>query len=99
MAEGWLEFGFSPKIVAPKGTKLEFNVFNLIEKELGYEVKYVQKEHLKTLATLGVFKEHTDPSDRLIIAQAITEKLSLISSDNYFRLYKKLGLYLIRNHK
>jgi PIN domain nuclease of toxin-antitoxin system len=36
--------------------------------------------------------EHKDPFDRLIIWQAISRKLTLISQDSAFAPYKKLGL-------
>ena len=44
---------------------------------------------------------HTDPSDRLIIAQAISENLTILSSDQQFPKYKKLriGLDLIENKR
>ena len=71
-------------------------VFDYIE-TLGYTIKYVKKEHLKTLATLPIERPHNDPNDRLIISQAITEKLPLISSDTAFPLYRKHGLELIEN--
>ena len=71
------------------------DVFNLIENTLGFNVKFVAKEHLRTLTTLDLVEGHTDPSDRLIIAQAITEKMPLISSDKKFPKYRKMGLELI----
>lgn len=39
--------------------------------------------------------EHKDPFDRLIIWQAISRKLSLISQDGAFANYKKFGLKVI----
>ena len=39
--------------------------------------------------------QHKDPFDRLIIWQAITRKLTLISHDRAFADYKKLGLKII----
>jgi PIN domain nuclease of toxin-antitoxin system len=33
---------------------------------------------------------HTDPFDRMIIAQALAEDMPVVSSDNKFRLYKEL---------
>ena len=71
--------------------------FDIIEDVLGYTIKYVKKEHLKTLAGLPIERMHNDPNDRLIISQAITEKLPLISSDTAFPLYRKHGLELIEN--
>jgi len=84
------------KIKLPKGQLLS-DVFNLIENTLGFHVKYVSKEHLRTLADLELVENHNDPNDRLIISQAITEKMPLISSDTKFPKYIKHGLNLIYN--
>lgn len=46
---------------------------------------------------LNVAEEHWDPSDHVIISQALTEKLPLISSDHKFLFYRKQGLDLIYN--
>ena len=73
------------------------HVFDVIEKRMGFKVKFVTKEHLYTMTALELFKEHNDPSDRLIIAQAITESIPLISSDKVFKKYKSMGLNLILN--
>lgn len=75
------------------------DVFDLIENTLGIHIKYVTKEHLQTMFTIPNVEGHTDPSDRLIIAQAISEKLTLLSSDSKFPEYKKMriGLDLIQN--
>ncbi len=39
--------------------------------------------------------EHKDPFDRLIIWQAISHKLTLISQDKAFAAYRKLGLKVL----
>ena len=39
--------------------------------------------------------EHKDPFDRLIIWQAISHKLTLISKDKTFAAYRKLGLKVL----
>jgi len=85
------------KIKLPKGQIL-FDVFDLIEDKLGFNIKYVTKEHLRTLAKLDLVEGHNDPSDRLIISQSLTEKMPLISSDTKFPKYRKQGLDLIVNH-
>jgi PIN domain nuclease of toxin-antitoxin system len=72
------------------------DIFEYID-SLGYTIKYIKKEHLKTLFNLPLEKTHNDPSDRLIISQAITEKIALISSDTEFPLYRKYELDLIEN--
>jgi len=80
-----------------KKQNLSLDIFNIIENELGYSIRYVSKEHLNTFAKLDLLDGHNDPSDRLIIAQAITEKMLLISSDSKFPKYRKQGLELIVN--
>jgi PIN domain nuclease of toxin-antitoxin system len=72
-------------------------VFDLIENEFELHVKYVTKEHLQTLSKLEIDEGHNDPNDRIIISQAITEKIPLISSDTKFPKYTKFGLELIAN--
>ena len=84
------------KIILKK-TIRSLDVFDFIENTLGFNVKYVTKEHLRTFAKLALVEGHNDPSDRLIISQALTEKLPLISSDTKFPKYRKQGLDLIFN--
>lgn len=43
--------------------------------------------HLETLEDLAYQEKHRDPFDRLIISQAITENLTVISSDTHFKDY------------
>jgi PIN domain nuclease of toxin-antitoxin system len=84
------------RIILKKDFRL-LDVFDLIENTLGFNVKYVNKEHLRTFAKLKLVENHNDPNDRLIISQAITEKMPLISSDTKFPRYRKHGLDLIYN--
>ena len=77
------------------------DVFDFIENKFGLTIKYVTKEHLQKMMKLPNVEGHTDPSDRLIIAQALAENLTLISSDSQFPKYKRLhiGLDLIENRR
>jgi PIN domain nuclease of toxin-antitoxin system len=75
------------------------DIVDSIENEWNITIKYVKKEHLVTFATLDKVANHNDPSDRLIIAQAITEKIPLISSDGKFEHYRKQNLQFIYNKK
>ncbi len=45
----------------------------------------IDYKHLIRLKTLP--QHHKDPFDRLLIAQAITENLTVISADQYFKAY------------
>ncbi|MDR0814911.1 MAG: type II toxin-antitoxin system VapC family toxin [Bacteroidales bacterium] len=51
----------------------------------GFEILPIKPTHLISLSALDLF--HKDPFDRIIIAQAITENMSTISSDNIFSSY------------
>ena len=44
---------------------------------------------------LNLEQDHHDPSDHIIISHAITERLTLISSDEKFPFYRDQGLDLI----
>ncbi|MBR6063028.1 MAG: PIN domain-containing protein [Bacteroidales bacterium] len=50
------------------------------------------KYTLKKLSELPFFKNHPDPSDRVIIAQAIADKRILITGDLKFENYPELRL-------
>jgi PIN domain nuclease of toxin-antitoxin system len=84
------------KVVVKQWKKPE-DAIDFIANETNFEIKYVREEHLRTLAKLPLFIDHRDPSDRVIIAQAITEKIPLVSSDKKFFLYKDYGLDFIFN--
>jgi PIN domain nuclease of toxin-antitoxin system len=45
----------------------------------------VRIDHLKTLLTLPY--NHNDPFDRLIISQAISENMAIVSTDKHFASY------------
>ena len=51
----------------------------------GIDVLNIKADHLSTLTSLPF--HHRDPFDRLIIAQAIVEKLPVISLDGVFDTY------------
>jgi len=75
------------------------DVFNYMENVFYFTLKYVQKEHLLTFADIISANEHNDPFDRMIIAQAIAERMPLISSDTKFHHYRKQKLEFIFNDK
>jgi len=86
--------------------KIHFNawkpakkVIDYIKNETPITIKYAKEEHYRTYSELPWFEDHKDPRDRMIIAHAITEKLSLISSDTKFSKYVKYGLDWIYNNK
>jgi PIN domain nuclease of toxin-antitoxin system len=58
--------------------------------ENGFEILPLDFGHILTLSRLEDF--HRDPFDRIIIAQALTENLGLISKDRNFNLYSGVKL-------
>ena len=74
--------------------KTQFTHKQLVEKlaSIGMEICNFEKKHLKYLFDLPYFKQHTDPTDRNIIAHAIADKRILISGDGNFALYENAGL-------
>ncbi len=76
--------------------KFNQNVFDFL-KSFEIEIKYLRKEHLQVYSNLELSKDHNDPNDRVIVSQAICEKIPLISSDRKLEIYSKNGLDLIFN--
>lgn len=52
----------------------------------------IKFQHLDELSRLPLYPNHRDPFDRLLIAQAIAEDLSIVSSDTRFGNYKRLRI-------
>ena len=72
------------------------SVFELMEEDFHVEVLYVTRQHLEEFERLPLVPNHNDPNDRLIIAQAISNRLELVSTDTMFVHYRKYGLELIQ---
>jgi PIN domain nuclease of toxin-antitoxin system len=66
-------------------------------KESNFMLLPVKEEHLATYATLTARKGHNDPNDHIIISQAITERITLISTDLQFEQYIAQKLQFIFN--
>jgi len=81
-----------------KERKYQFNIdyaqlFQTI-KHLQAELLPIKTEHLQQLRSMAIVKdgkgkEHNDPFDRLIIAQAIHEDLVLVGGDHMFPAYQR----------
>ena len=67
--------------------------------EFGITIRHTADSHLETLSRLTPAPSHSDPADLMIISQAITEDLPLISSDKKFPFYRKQGLKFIPNKR
>jgi PIN domain nuclease of toxin-antitoxin system len=86
-----------------KRIKLDYDLdkITIYLKEIQISILSIELDHIKTLEKLPIFdskgKEHHDPFDRMLIAQSITEKFTVISSDGKFPPYKEYGLKLLVN--
>jgi len=74
------------------------DMFNTID-SLGIKINPVQRSNLFAYAELIPVADHKDPNDHLIIAQSISDKIPIISSDSKFKLYENQGLQLIFNKR
>ena len=59
---------------------------------MGAQILQIRFEHLTQFWALPLFPDHREPYDRLLIAQAISEDLRMVSNDMRFSDYKKLRL-------
>jgi PIN domain nuclease of toxin-antitoxin system len=83
-----------------KSVKYRFyrDIISFID-ELGIEIKPFTRQHVITYAELKPAENHKDPNDHMIIAQAISDKIPIISSDRKFKLYGNQGLQLVFNKR
>jgi PIN domain nuclease of toxin-antitoxin system len=58
--------------------------------ENGFKLLPISSTHLDYYINLPVFENHKDPFDRLLIARAATENLSILSIDEKFKNYQNI---------
>jgi PIN domain nuclease of toxin-antitoxin system len=58
--------------------------------EVGAALLPIKFKHLNELSGLPFYDDHRDPFDRMLIAQALAEDVSIITSDMRFDMYKRL---------
>ncbi len=81
-----------------KSINNQVDIVDMVE-ELGIKILPITKKHLKKLEAIPLIGEHRDHNDRVIIAQATSDKATLVSSDSEFRLYEEYGLDLLYNER
>jgi PIN domain nuclease of toxin-antitoxin system len=64
--------------------------FERMVDEFDADVLPLEMNHIDTFSRLPL--RHRDPFDRLLIAQALTEGLTLVTSDRSFSLYEDLSI-------
>lgn len=58
--------------------------------EMGATLLPIRFNHLNELSHLPFYEDHRDPFDRMLIAQALGENVSIVTSDTRFDNYKRL---------
>lgn len=93
--------GYNNKSFNTKLWKTAEEMVRSIEEFYYIRILPVKQEHLLTYSRLrpDIQHGHKDPSDHVIISHAITEKLTLVSSDTRFPYYERQGLILLFNEK
>ncbi len=92
-----LVVNFNNKHFLTKYWKTSKEMLTTIENEYGVEVLPITRDVVATYTDLKLNEGegHRDPSDHIIIAHAITNRMTLISSDTRFWFYREQGLDLI----
>ncbi len=57
---------------------------------MGASLLPVRFRHLDELSHLPILDDHRHPFDRMLIAQALSEDLEIVTSDTRFHAYKRL---------
>ena len=88
---------FNNKRLLSKYWQTARQMLTSIEQDYGIEFLPLRRDTALTYAGLKLneAQDHNDPSDHVIIAHAITEHLTLLSSDQKFAFYRSQGLDLI----
>ena len=74
---------------------ININDFPKHTKNMGFTIIDMQEKESITFHELPLKNNHKDPFDRMLIWQAITRNMTMISKDESFNQYKRDGLKLI----
>ena len=96
-----LVVGYNNRSFATKKWKTCESLIRAVSEDYGIVILPVDESVIRTYSRLqkNEVQGHKDPSDHVIISQAITLGIPLISSDTRFPFYTKQGLELIVNKK
>lgn len=88
---------FNTRKLLPKYWSTAEEMLKAIKEEIEVETLPLTERVMFTYSRLqiNVVQDHRDPSDHVIISHAITQRLTLLSSDDKFPFYRNQGLDLI----
>jgi len=85
--------------VSPKRYRTADAMVRAVEEEFYVRILPFGREHVRALSGLEASPGHRDPFDHAIIAHALAEGLSLVSSDRKFAAYRPQGLDFVPNEQ
>lgn len=96
-----LIIAFRSKKLLSKIWRTEKEIVNHVVNDPSVIIDPIDLSVIRQLADLEINlqQDHRDPSDHIIISQAIAHHMTLISSDSKFPFYRDQGLELIYNPK
>ncbi|MDR2971481.1 MAG: type II toxin-antitoxin system VapC family toxin [Bacteroidales bacterium] len=74
---------------------IDINKFPQYARDMGFNIIDMQETESISFHELPLKADHKDPFDRMLIWQAITKNMTLISKDEKFEQYKQNGLKLV----
>ena len=82
-------------------TKLYKKEADLLDAIKKFDIKIIlfSEQNLKQYTSLSIADGHKDMNDHAIIAQSISDRIPLISSDTKFNEYTKQGLSFVYNKR
>lgn len=92
-------FEISVKQKIGKLSELDVSIEEIVSviQQDGFAVLNLENQHIANYDRIPLAQDHRDPFDRLIIATALSENVSLISADEKFRSYKEI-VNLVENN-
>ena len=78
--------------------KASVAAFKALE-QIGVTFVPFNEKHIKEMIDLPLYDDHRDPNDHMVIAQSISDRIPLISSDRKFSRYERYGLDFIFNDR
>jgi PIN domain nuclease of toxin-antitoxin system len=89
--ELWIKHAKRP--IAGFGAVLDSGAKHFIDaaRESGIAILGITLDHVANAGTLPA--RHHDPFDRMLIAQAVTEQLTIVTGDPAFKLYKGIHIF------
>ena len=75
-----------------KLTDINLSVTKIYDQLLedGYDFLPIKNEHLKSYGEIPLQDNHRDPFDRLLLATAHQEKMTILTADEKFKLYQDI---------